>query len=124
MLLCSASDHQVTTVLIPMLCPPSDHQVTTVLIPMLLCSPSDHQVTTVLIPMLCSPSDHPVTTVLIPMLCSPSDHQVTGEDRKIPLLRDVFEAFPNVPINVDVKVNNDRLIAKVCHLPAEAVTQL
>ena len=42
-----------------------------------------------------------------------SDHQVSGEDRKIPLLREVFAAFPNIPINVDVKVNDDRLIAEV-----------
>lgn len=40
-------------------------------------------------------------------------HRVAGEDRKIPLLKDIFEAFPEMPINVDVKVNNDRLIAEV-----------
>ncbi|KAK7483714.1 hypothetical protein BaRGS_00025035 [Batillaria attramentaria] len=40
-------------------------------------------------------------------------HQVTGEDRRMPLLRDVFAAFPNLPINVDVKVNDDQLIAEV-----------
>ena len=44
------------------------------------------------------------------------DHEVTGEDRKIPLLKEVFEAFPDTPINVDVKVNNDKLIEEVCIL--------
>jgi hypothetical protein len=41
------------------------------------------------------------------------DHKVTGEDRKIPLLRDIFEAFPDMPINVDIKVNDDALIQQV-----------
>ena len=36
-----------------------------------------------------------------------------GEDKHIPLLRDVFEAFPNTPVNIDIKVNNDTLIKKV-----------
>ncbi|PVD31510.1 hypothetical protein C0Q70_06923 [Pomacea canaliculata] len=40
-------------------------------------------------------------------------HQVSGEDRQIPLLRDVFAAFPLMPINVDVKVNDDKLIQEV-----------
>ncbi|XP_062872694.1 lysophospholipase D GDPD1 [Trichomycterus rosablanca] len=39
-----------------------------------------------------------------------------GEDKHIPLLRDVFEAFPNTPINIDIKVNNDELIRKVSDL--------
>ncbi|KAL8604664.1 hypothetical protein ACOMHN_013444 [Nucella lapillus] len=42
-----------------------------------------------------------------------SYHLVSGEDRKIPLLKEVFAAFPDMPINVDVKVDNDRLIAEV-----------
>lgn len=36
-----------------------------------------------------------------------------GEDKHIPLLRDVFEAFPKTPVNIDIKVNNDTLIKKV-----------
>ncbi|KAM9733936.1 lysophospholipase D GDPD1 [Menidia menidia] len=39
-----------------------------------------------------------------------------GEDKRIPLLRDVFDAFPNTPINIDIKVNNDTLIRKVSEL--------
>ncbi|XP_048837511.1 lysophospholipase D GDPD1-like isoform X2 [Brienomyrus brachyistius] len=39
-----------------------------------------------------------------------------GEDKHIPLLRDVFEAFPEIPVNVDIKVNNDTLIRKVSEL--------
>lgn len=37
-----------------------------------------------------------------------------GEDKRIPLLKDVFDAFPNTPVNIDIKVNNDTLIKKVC----------
>lgn len=36
-----------------------------------------------------------------------------GEDRRIPLLREVFEAFPDMPINIDIKVDDDELIEKV-----------
>ncbi|KAK0138406.1 Lysophospholipase D GDPD1 [Merluccius polli] len=39
-----------------------------------------------------------------------------GEDKCMPLLRDVFEAFPNTPVNVDIKVNNDTLIKKVSEM--------
>uniref|UniRef100_A0A8C8DVY5 Glycerophosphodiester phosphodiesterase domain containing 1 n=2 Tax=Oryzias sinensis TaxID=183150 RepID=A0A8C8DVY5_9TELE len=39
-----------------------------------------------------------------------------GEDKRIPLLRDIFDAFPNTPVNVDIKVNNDKLIKKVSEL--------
>lgn len=34
-------------------------------------------------------------------------------DRKIPLLESVFKAFPDIPINVDIKSNSDELINKV-----------
>uniref|UniRef100_A0A673K0V4 GP-PDE domain-containing protein n=1 Tax=Sinocyclocheilus rhinocerous TaxID=307959 RepID=A0A673K0V4_9TELE len=39
-----------------------------------------------------------------------------GDDKRIPLLRDVFESFPNTPVNIDIKVNNDILIKKVSEL--------
>ena len=44
-----------------------------------------------------------------------SVHEVKSEcsDRRIPLLREVFESFPDLAINVDVKTNNDRLIHEV-----------
>ncbi|XP_033748617.1 lysophospholipase D GDPD1-like [Pecten maximus] len=42
-----------------------------------------------------------------------------GSDRQIPLLRDVFQAFPTMPINVDIKINNDDLISKVNDLILE-----
>ena len=46
--------------------------------------------------------------------CFNSDHvTVGGEDRKIPLLKEVFENFPQVPVNIDIKVDNDELIRKV-----------
>ncbi|XP_053562329.1 lysophospholipase D GDPD1 [Bombina bombina] len=39
-----------------------------------------------------------------------------GEDKRIPLLKEVFEAFPKTPINIDIKVNNDTLVKKVSDL--------
>ena len=42
-----------------------------------------------------------------------------GRDRRIPSLREVFEQFPEVPINVDIKVDSDELIRKVCERAAE-----
>lgn len=36
-----------------------------------------------------------------------------GKDTRIPLLKEVFEAFPETPINIDIKVNNNVLIRKV-----------
>lgn len=38
------------------------------------------------------------------------------EERKIPLLKDVFEEFPNFPVNIDIKMNDDKLIEKVSEL--------
>jgi hypothetical protein len=38
------------------------------------------------------------------------------EDRQFALLQEVFEAFPDIPVNIDIKINDDRLIAKVSDL--------
>lgn len=35
------------------------------------------------------------------------------EMRKIPLLETVFKNYPGVPINLDIKMDNDELIHKV-----------
>ena len=40
-------------------------------------------------------------------------HQVCGEDRRIPLLEELFQAFPQTPINIDIKIDSDELIQKV-----------
>ncbi|CAJ0926033.1 unnamed protein product [Ranitomeya imitator] len=42
-----------------------------------------------------------------------------GDDRQIPRLKEVFEAFPETPINIDIKVNNDILVRKVSELVKE-----
>ncbi|XP_070587352.1 lysophospholipase D GDPD1 [Erythrolamprus reginae] len=42
--------------------------------------------------------------------------QCEGEDKRIPLLQEVFEAFPHTPVNIDIKVNNDQLVKKVSEL--------
>ncbi|XP_075871119.1 lysophospholipase D GDPD1 isoform X1 [Nelusetta ayraudi] len=39
-----------------------------------------------------------------------------GDDKRIPLLQEVFEAFPNTAVNIDIKINNDTLIRKVSEL--------
>lgn len=38
------------------------------------------------------------------------------EERRIPLLSEVFKHFPTVPINIDVKSNNDLLVKEVNRL--------
>ncbi|KAJ9595602.1 hypothetical protein L9F63_013198 [Diploptera punctata] len=38
------------------------------------------------------------------------------EDRRFALLEEVFKKFPKVPINIDIKVDNDLLIKKVSNL--------
>ena len=43
-----------------------------------------------------------------------SEHTTVGsDDRQIPLLRDVFDNFPGMPINIDIKIDDDELINKV-----------
>lgn len=44
------------------------------------------------------------------------DKSWTEEERRIPLLRDVFQEFPNVPINIDIKDNDFQLINQVSKL--------
>lgn len=39
-----------------------------------------------------------------------------NDERKFPLLKEVFEAFPTMPINIDIKINDDTLIDKVSEL--------
>lgn len=34
-------------------------------------------------------------------------------DRKFPLLEEVFKEFPEIPINIDIKIDDDKLIEKV-----------
>ncbi|VDL89892.1 unnamed protein product [Schistocephalus solidus] len=46
-------------------------------------------------------------------------HAKPGASRRIPLLRSVFEAFPTVPINIDVKVDNDLLVRKISDMIKE-----
>nr|CAD7262540.1 unnamed protein product [Timema shepardi]CAD7567876.1 unnamed protein product [Timema californicum] len=38
------------------------------------------------------------------------------KDRRFTLLRDVFQEFPGIPINIDIKVDDDNLIRKVSDL--------
>uniref|UniRef100_A0A4W4GTY0 Glycerophosphodiester phosphodiesterase domain containing 3b n=1 Tax=Electrophorus electricus TaxID=8005 RepID=A0A4W4GTY0_ELEEL len=45
-----------------------------------------------------------------------SGHYGTGQDRRFTLLEDVFKKFPKIPINIEVKENNDLLIEKVSSL--------
>ena len=45
--------------------------------------------------------------------CEYISNNDTLESRKFPLLEEVFHRYPNLPINLDLKVNNDELIEKV-----------
>jgi len=47
--------------------------------------------------------------------------QYTSKDpeRKIPLLEDVFQMFPHLPINIDIKDNDDELIEATVELVAK-----
>ena len=43
-----------------------------------------------------------------------SDNDLKSQDLlRIPLLKDVFERYPTIPINIDIKENNDELIKQV-----------
>ncbi|XP_014662059.1 PREDICTED: glycerophosphodiester phosphodiesterase domain-containing protein 1-like [Priapulus caudatus] len=42
-----------------------------------------------------------------------------GDDCRIPLLREVFERFRNLPMNIDIKVEDERLIRDVSQLVRE-----
>jgi len=45
-----------------------------------------------------------------------SNPNATGDDRRIPKLKDVFEEFPNTQINIDVKTHDHELVNKVNEL--------
>jgi len=45
-----------------------------------------------------------------------SDISWSEDERRIPLLREVFQEFPNLPINIDIKENDMRLINEVSKL--------
>lgn len=47
------------------------------------------------------------------------ESQCEGTDNRIPLLQEVFEAFPEIPVNIDIKMNNDVLIRKVSELVSQ-----
>ncbi|KAK2537373.1 hypothetical protein Q9233_002677 [Columba guinea] len=47
------------------------------------------------------------------------ESQSEGKDNRIPLLKEVFEAFPQTPVNIDIKVNNNVLIKKVSELVSQ-----
>ncbi|XP_014787325.1 lysophospholipase D GDPD1 [Octopus bimaculoides] len=55
----------------------------------------------------------------LPLDFNPNVSTVGVKDRHIPLLKEVFDDFPSLPINIDVKVNDDVLIQKVSDLVKE-----
>ena len=44
-----------------------------------------------------------------------------GEPQRFPLLADVFAEFPNMPVNIDIKDNDDKLIEEVFHFLVDFV---
>ncbi|KAJ8679515.1 hypothetical protein QAD02_015302 [Eretmocerus hayati] len=66
--------------------------------------------------------DLPLLKSRIPIDFEPGTEYVGSEneeERRFVLLKEVFEAFPNIPVNIDIKVNNDELIYKVSELIRE-----
>ncbi|XP_076183440.1 lysophospholipase D GDPD1 isoform X2 [Ptiloglossa arizonensis] len=63
--------------------------------------------------------DLPLLKLRLPIDFDP-DKEYIGpekeEERHFALLKEVFEAFPNMPINIDIKINDDQLISKVSDL--------
>ena len=48
--------------------------------------------------------------------CLLTDQEVRATadvDRRIPELKEVFERFPSVPVNIDIKYDSDKLISEV-----------
>ncbi|XP_078508512.1 lysophospholipase D GDPD1-like [Lissotriton helveticus] len=45
-----------------------------------------------------------------------SGHHSTGCDKRIPELEEVFQKYPNIPINIEIKEDDDELIKKVSDL--------
>ena len=41
-----------------------------------------------------------------------------GSDTRIPLLKELFELFPSVPMNIDLKVDSDVMVEKVSSHPS------
>lgn len=60
--------------------------------------------------------DLPSLKKALPIDFAGGDFCIGGEDTKIPLLKDVFEHFQTIPINIDIKTDNDLLIKKVNQL--------
>uniref|UniRef100_A0A1B6CX85 GP-PDE domain-containing protein n=1 Tax=Clastoptera arizonana TaxID=38151 RepID=A0A1B6CX85_9HEMI len=66
--------------------------------------------------------DFPPLNMLLPLDFDPGKfYQGHGgeEERRIPLLAEVFQTFPNIPINIDIKENNNRLVEEVDKLIRE-----
>ncbi|XP_076626320.1 lysophospholipase D GDPD1 [Colletes latitarsis] len=63
--------------------------------------------------------DLPLLKLCLPIDFDPGAEYIgpeKEEERRFALLKEVFEAFPNLPINIDIKINNDQLISKVSDL--------
>ena len=62
---------------------------------------------------------HTFTPVVHVFVTDEEVHGACDKDRRIPQLKEVFERFPDVPINVDIKHDSDKLISEVrqslCH---------
>ncbi|CAF2594784.1 unnamed protein product [Rotaria sp. Silwood2] len=60
-----------------------------------------------------------VMILLIGTVISCDNNPTNEELLRIPLLKDVFERYPKIPINIDVKENNDELIRQISKLIQE-----
>uniref|UniRef100_A0A8D2JDE3 Glycerophosphodiester phosphodiesterase domain containing 3 n=1 Tax=Varanus komodoensis TaxID=61221 RepID=A0A8D2JDE3_VARKO len=57
-----------------------------------------------------------ITLLCHPYLPFPTGCFSHGRDHRIPSLEEVFQEFPGVPINIEIKEDNDELIQKVADL--------
>lgn len=63
--------------------------------------------------------DLPILRTSVPLDFDPGQNYIgsaSEEERRIPLLSEVFQQFPNIPINIDIKVDDDKLIHEVSEL--------
>ncbi len=54
--------------------------------------------------------------LIIDIAISCDNNSTNKELLRIPLLKDVFQRYPTIPINIDIKENNDELIRQVIEI--------
>lgn len=58
------------------------------------------------------------------MTSCPSGHYSIGTDRKFALLENVFKKFPEIPVSIEIKEDNEQLIQKVQYTTDKSITDM